>query len=178
MWHFFSYYLQHIEHQWENRQITPLAVISIFSLTLVSHNISAAARLECRSNLRGVLPHIEYPWAASQLSKFSYSSLAPKTTPPISTPACISLWTWSLSWLRCCLIMHLSSVTRPAEGVRRTRKMRSVSPSPPHRGRCRTHGRKTKGDHLVQFSHLCQSNKKIDKIFTSVRRSLYLHIYE
>ena len=55
--------------RWDNRQITPLAVISIFSLTLVSHNICTAARLESRANLRGTMPHIEYPWAVSQLSE-------------------------------------------------------------------------------------------------------------
>ena len=54
-----------------NQQITPLTVISIFSLTLVSCCISTAAWLESRRNLRGTVPHIEHPWAVLQLSTIS-----------------------------------------------------------------------------------------------------------
>lgn len=70
LWHNTNYSTKK-QHQTTDREITPLAVISIFSLTLMSCNISTAARHESRPNLTGVLPHIEYPWAVSQLSKLS-----------------------------------------------------------------------------------------------------------
>lgn len=76
----------------DNWQITPLAVVSIFSLTLVSHSISAAARLESRVNLRGMVPHIEYPWAVSWLSK--------------KPPRCLCWLATQLHLLSPCLAFH------------------------------------------------------------------------